>query len=169
MQETKDVRAKIGHRSRAGDLHRVHLKEGERLLDEDDAEQEVSAVQHGGRVLRERALVDHRAHDERAHEGHGRGHEQKEERDVELGRVRTNERPQPPEQARVVRLDDVGLFVERAQHLVGAAHFLRRLARRPPERRSFDLRRHAAPAGAGTTLSSFTISPSSRCSSAKRA
>ena len=36
VQESEHVRAQVGHRARAGDLHRVHLQERQRLLDQHD-------------------------------------------------------------------------------------------------------------------------------------
>ena len=50
LEEAEDGAPQIGHRARAGDLHRVHLHEGEELRDDEEQRQGDAVAHQAGRV-----------------------------------------------------------------------------------------------------------------------
>jgi len=104
VQEAEDAHAQVGHRARAGELHQVELREGERLLQDHDAREQQAAarevIEPAGRV----EGVERVTHDERAQQRQQRRDDEQRQRQREVRALRAHERPQPQQHARVVRL-----------------------------------------------------------------
>ncbi len=119
LEEEEDRRAQVGHGARPGELHRVHLRERERLHD-DEEDREGHAVLHEAMPVAHRPLVHHVAHEDRAHQVDEGDDDERAERRDEIAGVGPDERPEATQQARVVRLPDGALLVEPLEDLLGA-------------------------------------------------
>ncbi len=150
LEISKHRLAQVGHRARAGDLHLVDLHEAEHLREEDETREQEAVAEETIAIVIGRVVHDV-AHHERAHEVEPADDEQHQERHDEVARVRLDERPEPLQEARVVRFAERAFFVERAEARLG-----RRCLR--------CLRGHSATSAA--SCSSSSSSRAARCSSA---
>ena len=162
-RKCEDVRAQIGHGARAGDLHQVHLGEGDGLLeDQHHRDHDPVAGERGAGYAQ---VVERAAHHQRAGDEDARDDEEHAHGDGEVASVRAHEGPDVEEHARVVRLLERALLVEAGERVLGPRLLL-------------DGRAHAAPAvvatsappeGGASSSPRAARSSSMRCSSAKEA